>query len=536
MSATNASTGGLAGRALRGVRWNYLGAVGRIAATFVSQIALARLLGPEPFGLFGYAFLTVMLLGVIVEMGLPNALVQAPDLDDKTVAVALGRLLLAGTIAALGVYLAADLIAAHVFSNPQAAPVLRAMSPTLVVAAAASAATAMLSRDLEFKVIQLAALGSYVVGYLVVGIGAALMGLGVWSLVLAWHVQTLLACVIMARRSPRSLRPANPLRRIGVAAFGRVVMVTNVVNWVIDNGPHTAIGRWLGPGALGLYTVSTNLVKVPADHLVRNLQSVLLPLSARAQGNDAGIRRAYLTAMGGVGIVAFPVFVFVATTSEHVVTALLGAKWLAATTVLVPLSLAMVLHAVEAMAGPVLNGRGEPGAELRMKAIILVLSLPILAYTANWSLAAVGWGVAVVFLVRWILMNGAVARRLHITAGDFGRAMGGPLTLGIISAAVPSGIGFALHSLGLAWPAGWTLAMMATATALVLIVFTLAAPRFVLGPQLLALLHRLFEKRPALASRPGLNRVAAQASHAAREVVTEHFGAIPTWTPRPKTS
>lgn len=536
MGASSGSTGGLAGRALRGVRWNYLGAAGRIAATFVSQIALARLLGPESFGLFGYSFLTVMLLGVIVEMGLPNALVQAPELDDEAVAVALGRLLTAGAAAAIGVFLAADLIAVRVFSNPQAAPVLRAMSPTLVVAAVSSAAMAMLSRDLEFKVIQLAALGSYVVGYLVVGIAAALMGLGVWSLVLAWHVQTLLACLLMASRSPRSLLPGSPFRRIGIAAFGRVVMVTNVVNWVIDNGPHTAIGRWLGPGALGLYTVSTNLVKVPADHLVRNLQSVLLPLSARAQGNDAGIRRAYLTAMGGVGIVAFPVFCFVATTSEHVVTVLLGAKWLAATAVLVPLSLAMVLHAVEAMAGPVLNGRGEPGAELRMKAIILVLSLPILAFTANLSLAAVGWGVALVFLARWILMNGAVARRLHITAGDFGRAMAGPATLGAISAAVPAGLALVLHNAGLARPSAWTLALMAIVTAVVLGVVTLAAPRFVLGPQLLALLHRLFEKRPSLAARPGLSRLANGASQAAREVVTDHFGAIPTWTPRPKTS
>ncbi len=530
------SSTGLASRALRGVRWNYLGAVGRIGATFVSQIALARLLGPESFGLFGYSFLTVMLLGVVVEMGLPNALVQAPSLDDDAVAIALGRLLLAGAVAATGVFLAADVIAKHVFSNPQAGPVLRAMSPTLVVAAVASAATAMLSRDLEFKVIQLAALGSYVIGYLVVGVAAALMGLGVWSLVLAWHVQTLLACLIMASRSPRSLRPGAPFRRLGIAAFGRVVMVTNVINWVIDNGPHTAIGRWLGPGALGLYTVSTNLVKVPADHLVRNLQSVLLPLSARAQGNDAGIRRAYLTAMGGVGVVAFPTFTFVATTSEQVVNVLLGAKWLAATSVLVPLSLAMVLHAVEAMAGPVLNGRGEPGAELRMKAIILALSLPVLAFTANVSLVAVGWGVAFVFLMRWILMNGAVARRLHITPADFFSAMTGPLALGAISWAVPSAIAFALRTMGSHWPAALSLAVMAVATATALVALTLLAPRLVLGPQLLALVHRLFEQRPSLISRPGMGRLADGASQAAREVVTEHFGAIPTWTRRPKTS
>ena len=360
-----ATSPGLAARALRGVRWNYLGAVGRIAATFISQIVLARLLGPEPFGLFGYAFLTVTLLALVVEMGLQNALMQVPQLDDPVVATAVGRLLLVSAIAATAVFALADMVAVHIFANAAAAPVLRAMAPTLVIGATSAAANAMLARDLEFKVIQLAALGSYVVGYLIVGITAALMGLGVWSLVLAWHVQTVLACAFMVTRSPRPLKPANPLRPLPVAGFGRVVMVTNMVNWVIDNGPHTAIGRWLGASSLGLYTVANNLVKVPADHLVRNLQTVLFPLAARAQGNDAGIRRAYLTVLGGVGVLSFPTFTFVALESDRVVDLLLGHKWHAAAAVLVPLSLAMVLHAVEAMCGPILGGRGEPRAELR---------------------------------------------------------------------------------------------------------------------------------------------------------------------------
>lgn len=241
----------LTSRALRGLSWNYLGTIGRIAATFISQIALARLLGPEPFGLFAYAFLAVMLVGLMAEMGLQLALVQVPTLEPQVVATACGRLLLAGTVAATVVYLLADVIAVQLFANAAAAPVLRAMAPTLVVGVASAAATALLSRDIEFKAIQLAALGSYVLGYLIVGIAAALAGWGVWSLVLAWHVQTLTACAWMIACSPRSLRPGNPFGPLPIAGFGGVVMLTNMINWVIDHGPHAAIGRWLGASMLG---------------------------------------------------------------------------------------------------------------------------------------------------------------------------------------------------------------------------------------------------------------------------------------------
>jgi O-antigen/teichoic acid export membrane protein len=260
----------------------------------------------------------------------------------------------------------------------------------------------------------------------VVGVAAALLGMGVWSLVLAWHVQTVTACLAMYYYSPRSLKPGNPFRRLGVAHFGGVVMVTNMINWVIDSGPHVAIGRWLGAALLGQYTIANNLVKVPADHLVRNLQTVLFPLAARAQDNDAGLRRAYLTVLAGVGVVSFPLFTFVALMAEPIVLMLLGTHWLEAAAVLVPLSIAMIGHAVEALCGPILSGRGEPGAELRVKTATLIVMLLVLAFTANWSLAAVGWGVAGVYAFRWLWMNATVMKRLQIPLHAIGVALLGP--------------------------------------------------------------------------------------------------------------
>ncbi len=503
---------GLTGRALRGLSWNYLGTIGRIAATFISQIMLARLLGPERVGLFGYAMLTTNFLALVVEMGLQMALVQVPDLDDNAIAVACGRLLFVSTATALGVYVAADAIAGLVFATPQAAPLLRAMAPTLVVGAATAAVTAVLSRDIEFKVIQLAGLGSYVLGYLIVGVAAALLGMGVWSLVLAWHVQTVTACLVMYYYSPRSLKPGNPFRRLDVAHFGGVVMVTNMINWVIDNGPHVAIGRWLGAALLGQYTVANNLVKVPADHLVRNLQTVLFPLAARAQDNDAGLSRAYLTVLAGVGVVSFPLFTFVALMAEPIVLMLLGTHWVDAAAVLVPLSVAMIGHAIEALCGPILGGRGEPGAELRVKTATLIVMLLVLAFTASWSLSAVGWGVAGVYVFRWLWMNAIVMKRLQIPLHAIGAALLGPLLLAALCAVAVRLVDAAFVGL----PQAASPAVLVIATSVVGVALigaaVVGAPGVVLGRHLLALVDRLVKQRPGVARIPGFRRIAAFAA------------------------
>lgn len=530
------SAPGLAAKALRGVRWNYIGAVGRIAATFVSQIVMARLLGPESFGLFAYAALTVTLSTLIVEMGLQSALVQVAELDDDVVAIACGRLLLTGSLGALAVFWFAEAIAVHIFAAPAAAPVLRTMAPTIVIGTMTAAATALISRDIEFKTIQLAALGSYIVGYLVCGVGAALLGMGVWSLVIAWHVQTVIACAILAIRSPRRLTFANPLRKLPIARFGFVVMATHMANWTIDNGPHTAIGRWLGAASLGMYSIANNLVKVPADHLVRNLQTVLHPLASRSTGNDAGMRRAYITVLVGVGLLACPTFAFVAQMAEPVVAVLLGQKWMAAAEVLVPLSLAMILHALEALAGPTLSGRGEPRVELQVKLIMLPLTIGMLAVTAQWSLAAVGWGVAGVYLVRLVWMNAALGRRLGISLALLARCLTGSLLLAAIGWTVPSAFNAGLDAANLEWSAAVELAIAAVVTAGVILAVTWLLPQVVLGRYPLSLLHTLFEKRPSLAARPGLRRLTLHAARAADALAADPDGAVKPWTRQPKTS
>ena len=505
----------LSSRALNAVRWNYVGTIGRIAAQFISQILLARLLGPEPTGLFAYAFLTVALGALVVEMGLGAGLVQARDLDVRETGAACSRLLVLGVVATATVYAAADAIASGVFAAPQSAPVIRAMAPTLLISAAAFPVSALLRRELRFGAVQAAEVGSYVFGYLIVGIACAAAGLGVWTLVAAWYAQTLSSCVAMFVLAPQRPRWGNPLRRLPFARFGAVIMATNLLNWAIEQGTHVAVGRFFGPSALGQFTLSNNLVRTPANHLVVNLQSVLFPMAARAQRNDAGLRRAYLTALGGVGLVAFPTFAFVAMMAAPIMQVLLGPAWADAALVLAPLAAAMIPHTAMAICGPVLNGRGEPEVELRLQALTLLLMAVVLAITSQVSVVAMAWGLLLVYAARCASITITLMRRLAIAPAALVHALRGPLalTIAVVAAAV---IAEPLtHALGLpAAPAAVLAVTIACAAVLVAAVLG-AAPSFVLGPQVLALIDAFLQSRPRVASWPGLRRLAQLAARAA---------------------
>jgi len=289
-------------------------------------------------------------------------------------------------------------------------------------------------------------------------------------------------------------------------------MVTNIFNWIIDSGPHMAIGRWLGPAPLGQYTIANNLVKVPADHLVRNLQAVLFPLAARAHDNEVGLRRAYLTVLAGIGLVSFPTFTLVALTSHQIVLLLLGAKWVLSGDVLAPLSLAMILHTLEALCGPILGGRGEPRVELRVKMTTLAVMLCVLALTISISVVAVAWGVTFTYLIRWIWMNAAVMRQLHISIANVGHALLGPTILAGVSSTAVFGVHTSFGAnITLVLP-HWLLLLTTGCSVLGIAVVVLSIPQIVLDPNLLRLFDRLVKKYPALAQTPGLQRIVDVAS------------------------
>src|SRR3954468_24647395 len=113
---------GLALRSIHAALWGASGAVLQLALQFGIQVVLARLLGPEQYGLFAIAA-AVISLGAFFTYGVPTALVQKRTLTDEDVRFAnLWQLLLGASVAAAVFALAGP--AAAFFHEPRVAPVI----------------------------------------------------------------------------------------------------------------------------------------------------------------------------------------------------------------------------------------------------------------------------------------------------------------------------------------------------------------------------------------------------------------------------
>lgn len=494
----------LTDRSLAAVKWNYLGVVARIASQLIVQIALARLLGPEAFGLFAVAFIVVGVGNILVEMGLGSALVQKKQLTDEDVRFAFTWVVVAGLVMAALVFLLSESIASF-FHDPRVAEVTRGLTPVFILQSLSVVPLSLLKRELSFKAVQGAQIASYLIGFLLVGLGAALLGAGVWSLVAAWIGQTLSSAIIfnILKRHPK--KPLLNMRDKALQGFSAHVLFTNIANWTIENVDNLLVGKLFGPTALGLYSVSYNLVRTPTNHLVVTLQTVLFPASSRSQDNHEGLRRAYLTVVAGVALIAFPVFAGVAAVSGTVVEALFGNKWIDAAPILLPLALAMILHALMAVAGPVLWGQGAAGSELKVQFWVALALVAALLIAAQFSMVAVAWAVCVVYAMRLVWMTAVLMRHIHLPLTPLLRALRGGALAGAVIVVLLLLTDAVLSDLA----AGLRLALELVIAGSALLAFVLGLPRLAFSAELLWVAQRLLNKTPQLARSVWLCRLGA---------------------------
>lgn len=414
-------------RSVIALKWSYLGVLARIVLQFISQLALARILGPEVIGVFSMAILVVGIGGILVEMGLGAALVQRRDLTESEASRVFNLVVTVGLIAAAGSFLLAPHLG-EFYGTTGLTDVLRGLAPVFLFQALSVVPIALLKRDLAFKAIQVIQTVSYAIGYMLVGIGAALAGAGVWSLVFAAAVQTGIASLLLLIVRPHPIRIAYTKTNNRLSVFGSWAMLTNLINWAIENIDNILIGKFLGASALGLYAVPYNLTRAPANHLVTTVQTVLFPASAIVQDSRVHLQRAYLLVVSAVAIIAFPVFAGIAACSGTLVEALLGPGWSDAASLLPPLALAMVFHTV--MTGSVLLwATDQVRKELRVQVFALLVTAILVGIGTQFSIVTAAWAVSAAYFIRSASLVSVVVKTLGLSWRSFVQAISGAVVL-----------------------------------------------------------------------------------------------------------
>ncbi len=381
----------------RSVRNNILGEIGVQIVRIGGMVVLARALAPSDFGLFRILITITTIVMIINELGVPDTLVQRPDLRHEHESTAAWANLMMSMLTASLLYVTAPLIA-RAMAMPALPPALRLLCIPLAFEGLASISAARLIRRLEFGRLAMAEVTAEL-AFVIIAIALLLLKMPRWSLAgglaarLCGHALTLYSAEPYV---PQALPSRNAFRELRRFAGG--VVTGRLLFSLSSNADYVMVGRLLGPSALGFYGMAWDLLRFVPDRLYKVAGRVTVPAFCRLQDRPDEMRRAFLNFLGYVSRVVVPILVCVAVMAPELLRDIYGAKWIPAATPMRILSVGLIGLGMRAGMGAVYYAKGRPSMDVYLHGLRLVLIVAAVFATARGGLLAVSVAMSMVEL------------------------------------------------------------------------------------------------------------------------------------------
>lgn len=314
-------------RTLSGMLWVLLGSGAQQAMQFVVLIALARLLRPQDFGLVNLALVVIGFSAIFVQMGIGTAIVQKQEVTRREQGIGFTLSFCVGIASGLAMWLAAPLVG-ELLHNEPLNPILRGLSVVFPLLGLSVVPEAMLQRELRFRLLVRSQMASYFIGYVLVGLGCAWYGLGVWSLVAAHLVQVTLRTALLLYVSPPRLLYAWRWREARqLLSFGGGSALDYLFNYAALQGDNVVVGRTLGASAVGIYGRAYQLAALPATLLGQVLDKVLFSAMSRSQDDRQHTVAAFRRSVSATAFAVIPLTAVCWVLAPELIRVLLGGGW-----------------------------------------------------------------------------------------------------------------------------------------------------------------------------------------------------------------
>ncbi|HSJ45320.1 MAG TPA: oligosaccharide flippase family protein [Euzebyales bacterium] len=474
--------GGLRSAAARGVYWTALDNWGYQLATLVVFSVLARLVAPKAFGLIALATVFTSLLKIAADQGLADAIIQRADIEDEHINGAFWASVALGVVLT-GLLAASSPLIATAFDNAALSPILAALSLTLTVSGLSTVQRAILTREFAFATLTLRSLVSVVVGG-IAGIIAAVLGAGVWSLVvqtLTVEVVAVITLWVASDWRPRlgfSWGHVKQLLPFGANIVG--FRALRLANTQVDN---LMIGLFIGSTALGFYVVAYRVLRLVINICTSVIGSVAFPTFSRVQRDSERVQRLYYRTMRLAALVTFPAFLGVIILAPEVTLLMFGQGWGPSIPVMRVLGVAGLVTSIGFLNPTVIKALGKPSWRVAIMGGAALAQVVGFAIAVQWGVLAVATALAVVTLAVTPVWFYAVHKLVGLRLDLLARQLMTPAIASVLMVAAVLGVKSVVDELALIWQVVLLVATGVTtyALSLWLVDRPLAAEAFDLG-------------------------------------------------------
>lgn len=337
---------------IHGVVWSAIEKYSGLVIQLVITAVLARLLTPTDFGVIAIATVLTTFFNMFTDMGIGAAIVQNQNLTRKDLNALFSFSVYVGGMLAAVFFLSSSWVASF-YSNQLLIPICKILSLNLLFAAWNMVPNALIRKAKRFKFI---ALRTFVLQVIcgVLAVGVALLGGGVYALLITPVVTSLGVFIINYRQKPLVFCLKVSKQSLEkVMSFSVYQFLFSFINYFSRNLDKLILGRFYSLYELGFYEKSYRLMLLPMNYVTNVITPVMHPILTSLQNDYSELADKYNKILRLLLVISFPMGAFLYYSADDIIMIMFGNQWGPAVSVFRILALSLPLQMILSTTGAI---------------------------------------------------------------------------------------------------------------------------------------------------------------------------------------
>ncbi len=341
--------------------------VAKQAVSIFETAILSRLIMPSDSGLINMVVIVTGFIALFNDMGLSAATIQKERLEQDQVSTLFWINIAMGVILGLITAISAPALV-WFYGEPRLLYVTLAIAFGFVFGGMTVQHRALVKRQLRFSTLIRIDMASTIASTTTsIGFAALLpQPLRYWALVFSLLIQGPIEIVglwLACRWRPSLPSRAKGLR--SMLAFGGNLTGFRLVNYMSRNVDNLLIGKFYGPGPLGLYNKAYGLLLLPIRRVSDPFTTVAMPALSRLNDDPARYREFYGRMVALICLVSMPLVAFMIGAADWIIGVVLAPEWAGVSLLFALLGISGLIEPISSTTGWLFVSQGRGREQFR---------------------------------------------------------------------------------------------------------------------------------------------------------------------------
>lgn len=416
---------------ITGFKWSFVNQFGSQFLNLLISIVLARILGPEEYGLIAMITVFTGLATLFLDFGFGNALIYKKDVTNLDWSSVFWVNLIIGVLIFVILAISAKSIASF-YDEPILLNLTIAIGLNYIINSFSITQNAKLKKDIKVKEVAIVTITSIIISGSL-GIYFAFIGFGVWSLVFQRLIMSfcnVAGLFFFVRWIPALKISFNSIKSI--FSYSLYQFSGGVLTYGSRNVDNLLIGRHLDSSELGLYNRAYSFLMFPINAISSVITSVLFPSFVKINDNIEKLKQNYIEISKVVFYVVFPIMAIFYLCAKEITFIVFGPKWEGIIWIMKWFSAVGIYQSIIRLNGPLYTSLNKMRLSFKLGLFSESVNILAILIGINWGVFGVIIAIYAATLINFYPINYFILKEINLSIFSYYKQFFPNLFFGII--------------------------------------------------------------------------------------------------------